>query len=129
VVYGLVHQESTATLITDLVMSHTSFERFRDLLFQILREHGGIDLKSVRREGASQLLWEEIENVQKTRKALLHRGDQPNRGQVESAVGLATTISEKLVPSVLHRLGLHLHEGVIVYGKALTDHNQRLRSR
>jgi hypothetical protein len=117
VVYGLVHQESTASLITDLVMSHTSFDRFRDLLFQVLAEHGGIDLHTTKRLGASQSLWEEVARVQAMRNALVHRGERPTPEQAELSIDVATTVLENLLPSVLSRLGLHLH-GVRVCGKA-----------
>lgn len=35
IVYGLVHADSVAALITDLIVSHTGMDKFRKLLFQI----------------------------------------------------------------------------------------------
>jgi len=46
IVFGLVHATSAASLITNLVMSHQSMDRYKDLLLQILREHGDVDLHS-----------------------------------------------------------------------------------
>lgn len=117
VVYGLVHQESTAALITDLVVSHTSFDRFRDLLFEILTEHGGTDLRAAKRPGASKPLWEEIAGVQANRNALVHRGERPDTEQAGLSVEVATTVLDQLIPSVLHHLGLHLHDAVRVCAK------------
>lgn len=33
IVYGLVHTESVASLVTDLAISHSGMDRYRDLLF------------------------------------------------------------------------------------------------
>lgn len=123
VVYGLVHQESTASLITDLVISHTSFDRFRDLLFQILTDHGGTDLRAAKRPGASKLLWEEMAAVQANRNALVHRGERPAMEQAELGIEVATTVLEQLIPSVLHHLGLHLHNAVRVCARAACQAN------
>jgi hypothetical protein len=122
-VYGLVHQESTASLITDLVISHTSFDRFRDLLFQILTDHAGTDLRAAKRPGASKLLWEEIAAVQANRNALVHRGERPAMEQAELSIEVATTVLEQLIPSVLHHLGLHLHNAVRVCARAACQAN------
>ena len=34
IVYGLVHSDSAAGIITDMVIAHTGFDRFRKLLFK-----------------------------------------------------------------------------------------------
>jgi len=53
VVYGLVHSESVAGVITDLILAQTGVKRFRNLLFKILSEYGGvIGMLDVRRAGA-----------------------------------------------------------------------------
>ena len=42
IVYSLIHSESAAGLITELTLGHKGLDRFRDLLFRVLLEHGGI---------------------------------------------------------------------------------------
>jgi len=111
VVYGLVHEESAASLITDLAISRTGFERFRDLLVQVLANHGGVDLGTAKRPGSDKLLWEEISEVQKKRNALLHRGELPSDYDAERSIVVASTVLDGLIPSVLHRLYMHLHDG------------------
>ena len=112
VVYGLVHQDSVASIITDLVTSHASFDRFRGLLFQVLANHGGVDLRIAKRPGSMILLWEEMSTIQKKRNAVLHRGEQAAANDVTLSIEVASTILDGLIPSVLHRLGMHLHDGV-----------------
>jgi hypothetical protein len=114
VVYGLVHQDSVASLITDLVMSHAAFDRFGHLLFQVLANHGGVDLRTAKRPGSTILLWAEMSSVQKRRNAVLHRGEQATGDDATLSIEVASTILDGLIPSALHRLGMHLHGGVRV---------------
>jgi hypothetical protein len=63
IVHGLVHAESVASLVTDLVMGHQSMDRHKDLLLQILLEHGGVDLLSYKRSDSARNIWEEIKTI------------------------------------------------------------------
>ena len=116
VVHGLVHQESIASLIADLAVSHRAFDRFQGLLFHILSVHGGIDLKSRKRSDSNELLWSEINHVRKKRNAVLHRGEQVTREDVDLGIAVASMVLEELVPEFLARLGLHLHNTGLVCG-------------
>jgi hypothetical protein len=111
VVYGLVHSESAATLITELALGHTGMDRFRDLLYQILSEHGGLDLGSFVRPGCSKKLWEEVRDVQKRRNAILHRAELRSYEDVRQSIEVASCILETLFPAVATQLGLHIHDG------------------
>ena len=44
IVYGLVHDESTAALIVHWVLRSTGGREYKKLLFHILQKHGGVDL-------------------------------------------------------------------------------------
>ncbi|WP_244086286.1 hypothetical protein [Desulforhabdus sp. TSK] len=72
IVHGLVHAESVASLVTDLVMGHQSMDRYKDLLLRILREHGGVDLLSYKRSDSARNIWEEIKAIQKKRNLIVH---------------------------------------------------------
>jgi len=114
VVRGLVHSESTAEIITDLTLRHTRFDFFHQLLSEILLKHGGVNLESYAREGASKGLWAEIQEVQKCRDRVVHRAESATREQAERAIAIARVILEDLFPAVVSHLGLHLHDGVRV---------------
>lgn len=111
VVHGLVHAGSVASLVTDLVMSHRSMDRYKDLLLQILREHGGVDLLSYKRPGSAKNMWDEIKTVQIKRNHVVHVGQVATQGDTSLALSVATTVLETLFPSVVTRMGLHLHDG------------------
>jgi hypothetical protein len=111
IVSGLVHTDSVASLVTNLVVSHQSMDRYRELLLQILREHGGIDLDSHKRPGSKKPVWQEIKEVQSRRNLVVHTAEPATEEHATMALGVAGTIVEELFPNVVKKMGLHLHEG------------------
>lgn len=111
IVYGLVHAASVASLVTDLVMGHRSMSRYKDLLLQILREQGGVDLLSYKRPDSSNSIWDEVKKVQTKRNLILHTAQMASKEEAALALSVASTIMETLFPSVVTRMGLHLHDG------------------
>ena len=109
IVNGLVHSEALADVITEMVMAHQALDRYRDLLIGILNEHGGVDLKTFRRRGASRSLLEEVSLNQKIRNDAVHKGVVPTMQQCDDAVALSATIIEELFPQLVGRLGFHQH--------------------
>lgn len=111
IVHGLVHAGSVASLVTDLVMGHRSMDRYKDLLLQILREHGGVDLLSYMRSGSGKNIWQEIKSVQTKRNHIVHSAEVASEEETSLALSVASTILETLFPSVIRKMGLHLHDG------------------
>jgi len=110
IVYGLVHIDSIAGIITDLTISHTGMDRYRNLLSQILKDHGAVDLDNYKREGTNKSFWEEIKEVQKVRNLVVHRGQLASVEQAELSINVASEILEKIFPKILNKIGLHLHD-------------------
>jgi selenocysteine lyase/cysteine desulfurase len=96
VVHGLVQSDSTAEIITDLALRHTRFDFFHKLLSQILAERGGIKLTSHTRQGAAKPLLAEIQEIQKCRDQIVHRGETATRQQADEAIAAARTILEEM---------------------------------
>lgn len=113
IVYGLVHDSSAAGLITDLAVGHGG-DKYRDLLFHILSEFGGVDVGNFRRASSKKALWEEIRIIQDRRNAVLHRAELASTEEAEQAVAVASVVLEELFPAVVTKLGLHLHDGARV---------------
>jgi hypothetical protein len=111
IVHGLVHAESIASLVTDLVMGHHSMDRYKDLLLQILREHGGVDLLSYKRLGSERNIWDEIKSIQIKRNSIVHTAQVASEKEASLALNVASTIIETVFPSVVRKMGLHLHDG------------------
>ena len=86
-------------------------DRFRDLLFQILSEHGRVDLATFTRQGSSKRRWEEVREIQKRRNAILHRAEQGSDQDARQSTEVASAVLETLFPAVAIHLGLHIHDG------------------
>lgn len=106
VVCGLIHSEATANLISDFVLRQTGIDRFRKLIFAIVKELSNIDLRAYVRPGATKNLWEERAEVQRVRNNISHRGQMCITEDAEFALEVASSILERLLPDVLHSLGL-----------------------
>jgi hypothetical protein len=110
VVYGLVHSESLALIITDMVIRQTSIDRFQKLLFKILSEYGGIDLDTLKRPRSLKLLWDEMKNVQKRRNQVIHRAESVNINESKQALIVAAYILENIFPNLVEYIELHIHK-------------------
>ena len=121
----MVHSESVASLITELALRHTCMEKFRALLYQILSEHGGVDLASFVRPGTKKKLWEEIQEIQNQRNGVLHRAEKASPERALQAIEVASAILENLFPAVAARLGLHIHDRIRLCNDRMCEYKAR----
>jgi hypothetical protein len=110
IVFGLVHTDGMAAFITELTTLHTGMDRFRVLLTEILKEFGGADLRTFTRTGSTKTLWQEVGEIQKTRNAVIHKGETPDDCYAKLAISVAATLLNEIFPQVLRRLNLHMHD-------------------
>jgi hypothetical protein len=110
IVNGLVHNLPTSSLVASLVIGQNGFDKLKDLLFQSLNNIAKIDLGLMRRPNSKQNLWEEIIALQKKRNGLVHKAELPLSTDTEMALAVAQEILDKIFPSVITEIGLHLHE-------------------
>ena len=110
VVYGLVNSESLASIITDMVISRTSIDRFQKLLFKILSEYGGINLNSLKRTNSPKLLWTEMKDVQKRRNKVMHRTENIDINESKKALNIAKYILKNIFPKLVTHLELNIYK-------------------
>jgi hypothetical protein len=108
ILHGLVHNEAMAVIIAELIPEQRN-DKFQNLLFTILNEYGGIDLRTFQRLGMGQTLWQEVKATQTLRNSIVHRGEHVSPGDAHKAVEIASAIIEKVFPSVITRLGLEMN--------------------
>jgi len=115
VVYGLVNSDFLAELIAGMVMSVKELHKLEDLLFKILNEYGGIDIKKYRRSGSSRTLWNEItdkkKGIRRKRNRIMHYAEEVTQRDAEEALSIASSVLDELFPTLIDKLGFHLHEG------------------
>jgi hypothetical protein len=105
ILHGLVHDETMAVIIAELLPDQRN-HKFQNLLFSILNEYGGIDLRTFRRLITGPTLWQEMSETQKLRNGIVHLAEPAQRSDAQKAVEIAKVIVETLFPSVIMKLGL-----------------------
>lgn len=111
VIYGLVHNESVAELVSNLAVKHNGFDPFTALLARLLREYGQIDFESFTIEGHTRTLWEEFTILQNARNGVLHRAELATPELAALAQDVAVMILGNYLDSVLHGLGMKVVKG------------------
>lgn len=109
---GLVHHGALAQHVTDLALSHTTFNRFDSLLVQIIREFAGLDMKpdgGRRRQRERDPLWKGIQDDRDARNSVVHEGVAATDAQADHAIATAREVLDQLLVRVLTRLGLSLN--------------------
>jgi hypothetical protein len=105
ILHGMVSIDSAAALVAALVPDQHN-DRFKKVLFGILKEVGGVDLPSFKRPGSNQALWEEIAKVRNQRNEIMHSASQVASGEAENSIQIASTVLEVLFPKVITELSL-----------------------
>jgi hypothetical protein len=123
VVAGLVHDETAAPFVTEIVLGQQAFERTSKLVLHILGLFGG-DLRKVSRPGAKESLWQEMAWLRNRRNAVLHRGESPSIDEAVAATEIGAAIVETVFPDVVASVGLHLHEGNVCVNGFCLDRRQ-----
>lgn len=120
IVYGLVHTEALATIIMEPYTDHRGPGRFAKLLFEILNQFGGVNLKDFKRAGSAKPLWEEFKEVQDARNSVIHSFKNVESSYADLGITVGLTLLNNIFPQVLSKLDLHLHNPGIVCGKKHT---------
>lgn len=107
VVYGLVHAESAAGLVTQLVLANRD-EGFTKILLKLLAAHGGVDILNHSRSSSAKSIWEEFLLVRTKRNRVVHQAESASKEEAEIAVSVASCIVEELFPAMVKNLGLYL---------------------
>jgi hypothetical protein len=116
IISGLVHTEELASVVADLTTKHTGIGRFQDLLTEILGQYGGFELKTFRRPDSGKTLWQEMDDVQKARNNVIHRGAVVDEGVVDLSISVASVLLGGIFRRILKKIGLHLHSPIMICG-------------
>jgi len=108
VVYGLVHAESAASLITKLALANRD-EGFTKILLRLLAAHGGVDILNHSRSASTKSIWQEFLLVRTKRNRIVHQAEAASAEEAEIAISVASCIIDELFPLMVKKLGLFLH--------------------
>lgn len=106
-VAGLVHIPALAeAVIKQAVPKAGGLERLGGFLSEVLRETAGIDFKTYKRSGSSELLRDEINKVTEARNVLLHQGKGGDARVAHMAIEVADSMLLEFLPKLVTSLRL-----------------------
>lgn len=91
---GMVHDEHAGSLLVELALRNNQFIQ---LLLTVLEDYG-INLRKVVRDGSTNNLWAEIQEIAGIRNRILHRGEKASKEQAERSLAIAVILFERLYP-------------------------------
>lgn len=110
ILHGMFHTESSAELVVRRVVTVKDEKLFKALI-RVLSDHTDIDLQSFVRPGSRKPLWEEMRELQVKRNQVLHQATTVPIEDARHAIAIAKVLLREVFPTVITKLGLHLHEG------------------
>ena len=88
IVYGLVHSETAASLITRLAIAHRD-EKFTKVLLDLLASFGGVDPRTKYRVEGGPKLWDEMGRIRDKRNHVVHQAEMATEDEAQLAVAVA----------------------------------------
>jgi hypothetical protein len=110
VIYGLVHNEAIADLISDLAVKQSGLDRIKPVLTRLFAEYTQINIDKFSIDGHQKTMWEEITLLQNIRNSVVHRGELAKAESAELAQQVVAAILTTLLVSLLNYLGLSLNK-------------------
>lgn len=112
VVFGLIHVESLASLVVDVAMDQNGgLDRYKKLLAGLFNDLAGIDVATVRRDGAQNPLLDEVRALQYQRNKIVHRAEKAAETDAKHALDVASGVFSLVFLHLLAALGLQIIKG------------------
>lgn len=114
IIFGFVHSETAAEVISNMTIKQTGIDRFKSLLITLLKDISSVDISKYCRDKATKPLWDERDEIQKLRNRISHQGILCTSKDSAFAICVAEAITTELLPNILGSLGMKISNGEIV---------------
>ena len=114
VVYGLVHNEDLAEIITKTALGQSGFKRYLKLLSGLFLEILSIDIQSIKAFNSDKALLSEASEVQDKRNEIIHQGKSVSANDAKFAISVAYEVLHQIVNPMLFGIGLWMNKDGIV---------------
>ena len=106
ILYGLIHNEGLAEIMTNHILGQSGVQRYEKLLAELYRQLSGIELKLVSREGTDLPLLTEVLDLQSVRNRIIHQGATCTEDEANRSHLVAVAVFDEIVSPMLHSIGL-----------------------
>lgn len=111
IIYGMVHMETAAVLIVDLILKNRGIDKFKEILENItqnptiVEKNHKINPLKFKRNGSQKTLWEEMRYVYQRRNAVVHNSDNITQEEADTAIAVASSFLNNILKVVIEDLG------------------------
>ena len=110
IISGLVHEESLASLVTEVFIKSAKQDGVLKIVYQILKKYASIDLQETTLPQHTKRYWAEVSEAQELRNGVLHRAEACSKQDAERVLELAEYLWNVVFVDVIKSLGLHTHD-------------------
>jgi hypothetical protein len=110
IISGLVHEESLASLVTEVFVKSAKQDGVLKIVHQVLKKYASIDLQEITLPQHKKLYWRELGDAQELRNGILHRGEMCSRDDAERVIELADYLWNVIFLEIIKSIGLHTHD-------------------
>jgi hypothetical protein len=110
IISGLVHEESLASLITEMFVKNTKQDGVLKVVDQVLRKYASIDLKGIILPTHAQSYLSEVTEAQELRNGILHRAEMGSKEDAQRIIELAEYLWNVIFLEIIKSIGLHTHD-------------------
>ncbi|EJI1281059.1 TPA: hypothetical protein P0E34_005073 [Vibrio campbellii] len=116
VVYGMVHNEYAAEMISSGLLKQSGIDRFKDLVFDVIDENVdlGCSINEYKRQQSSETLWRERDKIQRLRNKIMHAANECSFEDAQQAIDI-TVEFVSIIVAVIRNFSLDLSsEGLVI---------------
>ena len=110
IIFGLVHEESLASLITEMFVKNTRQDGVLKVADQVLQKYASINLQEIILPNHKKSYWSEMGEAQDLRNGILHRADVCSKEDAECIVELSDYLWDSMFLKIIKSIGLHTHD-------------------
>lgn len=117
IISGLVHEESLASLVTEVFIKGAKQDGVLKIVHQVLKKYTSIDLEQIRLPHHDKPYRTDLNEAQELRNGVIHRGEACSKEDAERVIELADHLWNVIFVDVIKSLGLHTHDKQMICGE------------
>ena len=117
IISGLVHEESLASLVTEVFVTSAKQDGVRRIVHQVLKKYASIDLEQITLPQHNKPYWMEVSEAQGLRNGVLHRAEACSMQDAKVVLELAEYLWNVVFLAVIKNFGLHTHDSQTICGQ------------
>lgn len=124
IIYGMVHNELSAEIISNSLLKQSGIDRFKELVFGVIDENVelGCLIKDYKRSGSNITLWKERDLIQNKRNKIMHTAIECSYEEAKNSIDICIEFISIIV-AVIRNFDLDISNDGIIKDYVLPEQN------